>query len=170
MNLKLIGMTLIVSAASWVGFGAAAGIRKSVRQLTQLKLCLELMRCEIECRLTPFRKLCTLLSASGRGEISRFFSILGTETDRGRSTSEAADAAFREIKTLQLPLAVRERLRELLASFGSFDVNGQLRMIELTQAQVEQALTALAAEKHSRCRCYRILGLCSGLALAILVA
>ena len=170
IDAKLCGLVLIVGASAWTGFGAAAGVRQSVRQLQELKRSLELMRCEISCHLTPICTLSGTLATSCRGELSRFYRTLQLQLEEGQNVSQAAQAAMRQCRGLRLPVQVVQGLNALFDSFGGYDSAGQLGLIELTQKQVEAAMTQLEAEKNSRCRCYEVLGICTGLALAILVA
>lgn len=162
-------MALIFGASVWTGFQAAASVRKAFRQLAQLRVALELMRCEISCRLTPARKLMRIVADSIRGELAGYFSRTEAALARGDSVEKAAQEAAAHTD-LRLPAEVCQSLDELFGSFGGYDAAGQLRMIELTQTRVADALQHLADEKPKRCRCYEILGLCTGLALVILVA
>lgn len=166
---KIFGAALVCGASTWTGFQAAANVRKSYRQLGQLRLSLELMRCEISCRRTPARKLAGILADACKGEISRFYAGMENELLRGRSVSEAARQAGERCR-LVLPREILQGMQGLFSSFGSFDADGQLRLVELEQARVAAALDTLAREQNSRCRCYEILGACTGLSLAILVA
>ena len=166
---KPLGMALILCASSWTGFRAAAAVRRTDRELRQLRLDLERMRCEISCRLTPIGKLSAQLAQSNRGALGTFFSVLAKELHSGEAVEQAAETAFAKAG-LSLPPEVMESLRGLFASFGSYDYAGQLRQIELTQTQVAAGIALLAEQKQARCRSYELLGLCTGLCLVILVA
>lgn len=166
---KLIGLTMVFGTSAWAGFGAAARVRSQLRQLEQLRFSLELMRTEIECRLTPLRKLSLALSEACTGEIARFFAALEQELRSGSSVAEAVSAAETACRRLLLPEPVRSALHALMDSFGEYDYAGQLRMIELTQAKVLAELQHLEVEKAHRCKCYELLGICTGLAAVILI-
>lgn len=168
-ELKLMGLTLIFGTSVWTGFGAAARVRRTVSQLDQLKLSLEVMRCEIACRLTPIRKLAGLLSNACKGEVSRYYARMAEHLLHGETVAEAAAQAGQSAALL-LPEQVRQTMDELFASFGSYDYDGQLRLIDLAAERTNAALQRLEAEKRSRCRSYEILGVCAGLSAAILVA
>ena len=127
------------------------------------------MRCEIACRLTPLRKLTRQLADACSGELSRFYRLLGERLHRGEEIPEAARAAAKACH-LDFPKEVQHSLDELFDTFGKCDYLGQLRLIKFTQTQVAAALEQLTAEKKNRCRCYELLGVCAGFALAILVA
>lgn len=169
MDWKLCGMALIFGASTWTGFQAAASVRKCCRQLQQLRLSLELMRCEISCRRTPIRQLTQLLASSCKGEVSGFYACLADGLADGKSVAEAAAQARGRCR-LCLPPEASQSLDGLFGSFGGYDAEAQLRLIELAQTKVAAALEELTREQKSRCRCYELLGACTGLSLAILAA
>lgn len=166
---RIVGAALVFGASTWTGFQAAASVRKMRRQLAQLRLSLELMRCEISCRLTPARKLAGILKGACQGEISHYYANLEDGLLRGLSMQEAAQAAKKGCR-LMLPPPVAQSMDALFAGFGGYDAKAQLRQIELTQLELASAIETLEREEKSRCRCYEILGACTGLSLAILVA
>ena len=169
MDGRILGAALVFGASTWTGFRAAASVRKTGKQLAQLRLSLELMRCEIACRLTPARKLAGILKGACQGEISRFYAHLEDGLLQGLSMPDAAQAAKKSCRLL-LPPPVEQSMDALFAGFGGYDAKAQLRQIELTQLELASAIETIEREQKSRCRCYEILGACTGLSLAILVA
>ena len=167
MELRLFGMALVLGASVFTGMQAAAAVKRCCSQLSQLRLALELMRCEIACRLTPMRQLSGMLKTACRGELARFFGRMEAELQKGSDVARAAESA-KQLVRLRLPKEVQQSLDELFSTFGSYDDRGQLRLIELTQSRVAGALEQLSKEQPKRCRCYEMLGLCAGLALIIL--
>ena len=65
--------------------------------------------------------------------------------------------------------ANRAALLELLGSFGRYDLQGQLALIALTQTRIRDEQLWLDQDRRNRCRLYETLGVCTGLALMILV-
>lgn len=169
-ELKLCGMALILGTSVWTGFGAAARVRKTAAQLDQLRRSLEIMRCEIACRLTPIRKLCRMLSEACTGELSRFYARMGERLQQGDSVVNAAAEARRVCRGLLLPPQITLTMDELFSSFGSYDYEAQLRLIDLAAERTAAAQKRLEEGKRDRCRSYEILGICAGIAIVILVA
>ncbi len=171
MNIiKIIGAAAIVGASSWTGFSAALWVRRRAGQLEQLKLSLELMRCEISYNHTPLAKLCGILAGSTKGEVRSLYRLLATQLEAPDAIpKQAVEKAAAELRGLALPQRSYDRLCALIDGFGLYNTAGQLRQIDLAVRTVETELEELNAQKANRCRSYEILGTCTGLALMILV-
>ena len=65
------------------------------------------------------------------------------------------------------------RLRRMLLllghSLGRFDLSGQLKGLASVRERCGQELQALRSDRDSRLRSFRVLGLCAGAALVILL-
>ena len=66
-------------------------------------------------------------------------------------------------------LHVKELLMSLGQSLGRFDLEGQLKGLAFVQEQCRNTLICLKSEQATRNRSFRVLGLCAGIALAILL-
>lgn len=169
--LRLIGTLLVVAASSAVGFGFAANVRAQLTQLTQLTGALEYMKNEISYRLTPLPELFYLLSASSGKAVGAFFGRCAQTL--GQTPAASVQSVFREAmqQTPQLALSqqTRQTLLELSMSLGKFDAAGQLSAIELAGARLRQELQALQSHRRERCRSYETIGICAGLALAVIL-
>lgn len=169
MIFRLIGALVLCLGASGLGFSAAGSVRANVKTLQQLKLALEMMRCEISYTLTPASRICRIIQNSSRGDVKTLFEQLEAIYTSG----VAKDGMWAEglvHRTLHnVPAEVADAITELLCGFGQFGANEQLRLIDLNAAKVDAALARMEAEKKQRCRCYETLGICTGLAIAVLV-
>ena len=74
-----------------------------------------------------------------------------------------------QTKALTLSARARQTLCTLAFSLGKFDVGGQLRAITLAQAHLRAELDELQSGSRARCRSYETIGVCAGLALAVLL-
>lgn len=169
MNFRLIGALILCIGSSYLGFSAAGTVRRRGRLLQNLKLSLEMMRCEVSYTLTPIGKICDILAKSAEGEVrtlyirlAKVFSAPYPEQDNW--AEELVHSTLRGI-----PEEPANAMIELLTSFGRFGVKEQLRLIDLTAEKVTAALEQTESEKKQRCKCYQTLGICTGLAIAILV-
>ena len=52
---------------------------------------------------------------------------------------------------------------------GRFDAAGQARSVALAADRLRLMLAELEAGKRARCRSYRTIGICAGLALAVIL-
>lgn len=163
--MRMMGALVMFLGTSCFGFTAALHVRKEVKILQQLKQSLEIMRCEISYTMTPFGKLCELLCRSTQGEVRDFYAQLKTSTETGEENpSKLVRQHFPMLSEM-----TAEALCALTGSFGRFGVTEQLRLVDASIMQVEQELAGISEERQHRAKCYRTLGVCTGLAIAILV-
>ena len=165
--LRLMGAGCIVAGSGAFGFAMAAASRKEERQLRQLLGELEYLSCELSYRLTPLPNLCRGAAEGRGGAVSEFFLALATELER--QTEPDVQSCVRSIlPRMELPASLRRILGELGQTLGRFDLPGQLRGLELSIRETEQALRIIREGAPERRRSWQTLGLCVGAALAIL--
>lgn len=169
MTIRMLGAIVLCLGASGIGFSASRTVRRTVKTMQQLKLALEMMRCEISYTLTPIARICRIAASGSEGEVHILFERLaavfsGTYPEQDGWAKELIAATLHSV-----PPEVAETMAELIASFGRFGVSEQLRLIDLTLEKVQAALAQLDTDKKQRCRCYETLGICAGLAIAVLV-
>ena len=165
--LRLMGAGCIVAGSGAFGFAMAAASRREERQLRQLLGALEFLSCELSYRLTPLPNLCRGAAEGRGGAVSEFFRDLAKELEK--QTEPDAQSCVRSIQArMELPASVRRILVELGQTLGRFDLPGQLRGLELSIRETEQALRIIREGAPERRRSWQTLGLCVGAALAIL--
>lgn len=168
--LKILGIVLVVAASSAVGFGFAANVRAQAQQLLELTGALEYMKNEISYRLTPLPELFALLQRPNDKAVGAFFGRLAQQMTQNPAAS--VQGVFRDAlqKTpLALSQNARQTLLELSMSLGKFDAAGQVSAIELAASRLRQELQALESRRRERCRSYETIGVCAGLALAVIL-
>lgn len=168
---RLIGILLIVCGTSGFGFGAAYQLKRTIRQLTALDSALQLMECELRFTHPPLPALCRTVSKSADGPIKQLFenlsNLLGDRTTR--NTETAMQKAIENTKHLSLSGRAVFALLELGETLGQFDLQGQLTMLASVRKRLETEIAALSREQKQRCKTYEALGICAGIAVAILI-
>ena len=165
--LRLMGAGCIVAGSGAFGFAMAAASRREERQLRQLLGALEFLSCELSYRLTPLPNLCRGAAEGRGGAVSEFFQRLAAELEK--QAEPDVQSCVRSIQArMELPASVRHILGELGQTLGRFDLPGQLRGLELSIRETEQALRIIREGAPERRRSWQTLGLCVGAALAIL--
>lgn len=167
--IKWIGVILIVGACGFCGFSMAGSYGELERCLRQLYSAMEIMRCQMEYRLTPLPELCQILSAACTGSIGKVFADLNRELEKADSGEAAVCMADALANNPQLPQPCVKSLRRLGATLGKTDLQTQLRGVTLEMEQVRMCLEQVVRERPGRVKSYRALGLCCGAALAILL-
>lgn len=167
--IRWIGALIVIGACGCCGFSMARNYGDLERCLRQLGSAMEIMRCQMEYRLTTLPELCQILASACTGQIGKVFLELGLELEK----EDAMDITLCMDEVLarytQLPAPCARSLRRLSRSLGQADLHLQLQSIGLEQERVRANLTQVAAERPGRVKSYRTLGLCCGIALAIVL-
>lgn len=169
--IKLLGALMITLASASAGFGFARTVRVQLRQLNALLGALEVMKSEMEYRLTPLPELCAALSQGEEAATAHFFRECAAqmEADRCLPPQLAIQRAMERTEALKWSTRTRETARNLAFSLGKFDLGGQARAIELAQERLRAELAEVQAGSRARCRSYETIGICAGLALAVVL-
>ena len=150
----------------------ASGRRRRLSFLLHALLAaLEAMKGEIEYRLTPLPELFAALGEGTEPVTAAFFRGCAAmmEADRALPPQLVLGRAMEQTTSLQWSARTRETVRNLAFSLGKFDLGGQVRAIELAQERLRAELAEVQAGSRARCRSYETIGICAGLALAVIL-
>ena len=169
MSIKVFGAVLIIAACGGFGFKIASSHLKEEKSLRQLVALLDYMECELQYRLTSLPTLCRQAAAEGDGQLHGVFLHLADELEDQISpdVERCMTAALRKSK--DLPGYTYNAMVMLGRSLGRFDLDGQLKGLEVVRQQCRRDLEKLCSNKEVRLRSYQTLGLCAGAAMAILL-
>lgn len=168
--LRWFGFICIVCGAAATGFSMAADVRKKEEQLLRLLSALQYMKGEIEFLLTPVGQVCNAISQQCTNKPLRnvFSSVAeGLKQFPGRTAGQV----MRKALTSQRGIFddVEQILTDLFSGLGRQDVYAQVRSVAAAEQRTECSLAMLRKEKNERSHSYRVLGICTGLALAIIL-
>lgn len=169
MTYKLIGAILVIVGCGGFGFMISAGYKREERHLRELQQALLHMSSELQYRLTPLPELVQKMAEHTSGALWQVFSVLDRElTCQIAPNAEAClHTALKENPSI--PPLTGNMLRLFGKSLGKFDLTGQITGIEQVQSACKECIDKLAADRDERLRSYRTLGICAGLAIAILL-
>lgn len=170
--LKEIGVLCVIAGASAVGFGFAGNIRRQLRQTAALAEAMTFLKNEITYRRTPLPQIFPLLAASAsEPAVSTFWGLCGRLmcAERQRSVSSVFRAALEKTPGLTVSAETRQTLLTLGTSLGQFDLEGQNRALELAAARLEAQLHRLEQGSTARRRSYITIGICAGMAAAVIL-
>ncbi len=169
MTLRIMGAVLVIVACGGYGFRLAAAYRRQERLLAELQRILEFMHSELECRMTSLPELCVLAAGQAVGSLKKVLLQLSAELDSQISPDVACCMEAAISRTPMLPPQVTDLLRRLGRSLGQFDLDGQLRQLKGVQKQCAICMEELRSHRDERVKSYEVLGVCAGIALAILL-
>lgn len=168
MNVKWIGAVFVILACGSCGYLMAARHRYKVKQFRDLIAALNYMESELRYRNTPLPQLCRLAGEKNYGKISEILLLLADELEAQISPNAGSCMSAVLDKLDSLDAALCEALVELGVTFGRFDAEGQLRGMENVRNTCQEKLHRLSQNLDCRLRNYQTLGLCAGVAIAIL--
>lgn len=169
--LKLIGLSLILTASGAVGAGLAGAVRRQQAQTLALIDALLRIRHELQYRLTPLPEIFAALDSSRNREIADFFSCLASMLSSAQTCtlSYACRQALAQTHGLSLSSAARGTLLSLFDSLGKYDLEGSVQALDLALSRLREEARMLQSGAAARCRTYLTLGVCTGLAVAVIL-
>ena len=90
-------------------------------------------------------------------------------SDRTLRPMQVFQTALDRTAELSLAMPARQTLLTLGASLGEFDLDGQSRALELALARLSSQLRRLEEGSGARRRSYATIGVCAGLAVAVIL-
>lgn len=168
MYIKIIGSLIIVAGCGGYGILLAMTHQREVRLLRQLLRVLDVMRSELEYRLTPVPQLCKMSAENVDESLGNVFLEVAYKLER-QETVDVAAAVELAVQEQQLPPITAAQLRTLGQTLGRFDLQGQIRGFLQCAQECTQELNKLESNQQQRLRSYQTLGFCAGAALAILL-
>lgn len=168
--MKLAGVLIIVISAGSVGFRIAASLRRRCSLLRQLLRALQVLKNEISFCQTPLPQAFALMAVSVQDAPERVFSSVARQMDQRRwlTPQTAMEQALAAELELNRDEAVCGLLKKLAAGLGKYDRDSQLQTLESVGRELSELLQAAQQESSVRSRTYETLGICAGLAVAIL--
>lgn len=165
--IKMLGAALLLAGSAGFGLVLAAAHHREMRMLRCLMHGIQEMAWELKFRMTALPELCRIGAEAARGPIRE---VLAELSDRlSRNEVEDISGSMNQILTCHdLPGRVRRNLRQLGASLGRFDLEGQLQGLEVVKQQCRLDLKQLQDSGPQRIRNYQTIALCTAAALAIL--
>lgn len=158
---------MVMGGCGAVGFTMAWAHRREERLLGSLKGAVDFMACELHYRMTPLPELCRLVGKNHQNPVGECFLRLAGELER-QVLPDVAYCMDQALKGAQLPKGVLEGFGMLGKNLGRFDLQGQLKGLEMVRNYCDRQLEAMGKNREERLRSYQTLGLCAGAALAIL--
>lgn len=169
--MKLLGVLFIVISASSVGWSLAVSVRKRCQVLGQLLSGLRYLKSELSFHNTPLPQAFSSLAEDAMGSVKGYFSLIASEMEQKCWLTPMTAMELASALLTELPPGdpARQVLRELGSGLGKFDLDSQLQEIDAALWRLEELRKQADEERTLRCRTYQTLGICAGLALAILL-
>ncbi|MBP2642278.1 MAG: spoIIIAB [Firmicutes bacterium] len=172
MWIKLIGCLLVIISSAWTGFSLAERYNKRPREIRQLIACIASLGSHIYYVSLPLAEALERASQIAEGPVRELFqqTALHIHTTGWLSAGQAFQKALGETsEKLALNKPEQEILLVLAAILGTVDQSEQQKQLELAMNELEKVHKEAIAARDQNVKMYRYLGVCVGLATAILL-
>ncbi|WP_124727201.1 stage III sporulation protein SpoIIIAB [Staphylospora marina] len=170
--IKLLGALLVLIASTAIGFSFAAGVAKRPRQIRELRMCLSLLRTEIDYGSRLLSEAFSRISVSGEGSVRKLFGRMADRLNEADGISmseclkETLDAHWEETSLGREEKQVLLRLGEVLGASSRLD---QLHHLEMAEKQLAVEEDKARDERDRFVKMYRTVGILAGALLVILL-
>ena len=165
--LKMLGAACVIFSASAVGFGFSGNVRRQCAQLTALIEALTYLKSEMLYRRTPLPQALGMLAEhSADAAVGGLFAKAAEKLEE--SCTLSVHAAFRAALGMADGLVLSAQTRQALLSL-SLSLGQQERALELASERLSAQLRLLEQGRSARCRSYATIGICAGMALAVIL-
>ena len=127
------------------------------------------IRHELQYRLTPLPEIFAALGGSRNREIAEFFSRLAALLSSAQTCTVGYACRLAQTRGLSLSSAARGTILSLFDSLGRYDLEGSVQALDLALSRLREEAKALQNSAAARCRTYLTLGVCTGLAAAVIL-
>ena len=159
---------MIVIACGALGFSVSSACRKEIQLLRQFIFAMDTMESELQFRLSPLAQLSLCAAQHTTGCLNAVFLRFSKELEN-QICPNAERCMSAVISETQLPETLRTMLLMLSQTLGNFDVEGQAKGIINVRNEANRILAQKTNNLDVRLRGYQTLGLCAGVAIAILL-
>lgn len=165
--MKILGVIFIVLSAGSVGFRIAAALKTRCMMLRKLLSGFHLLEHELSFLATPLPQAFALMATMLEGGYKHIFATVAEKMDKTRwlSPKTAMEQALKEYPDEQ----IGDVFLEFAGNMGKYDLDMQMKGIEIARSRVERLLGKLEEERCIRSKTYETLSICAGLAAVILL-
>lgn len=168
MNYRWLGAVFIILGCGSFGFSIAAKKKQEERILHNMVDALNFMKWELQYRMTPLPELCRMAATDNCGVIRLVLNALADEIEKQVMPDAASCMQVILNQFEELPRTLKGILKHLGCVLGRFDLPGQLEGLNAVEQKCNNALKRISENQNVRLRSYETIGICTGIALAIL--
>lgn len=164
--MKYLGIVFVLISSATVGFQMAESLKNKCSLLRCFLESLNVLEREIAICGTPLPQAFARMAGSSNGVLAEIYSETAKSMDRNPWVTpyDAVRTAVSDREDLLCQL-----LLPLFQKLGKYDTDAQKQAVEAARRDTETVLEKLTEECHIKSRTYRTLGICTGLAVAILL-
>ena len=165
--IKIIGIITVISVSSFTGLYFSSSLKNRVAVLKKLNYMLDEIMIMLRYRSATVYEIAETLAADDRFAEFEFLSSIKPDGEKPFRDSwcEAAEKCR--------PFGLKKRDAELICDIGkklgTSDLDGQISVIKLWQAEVTTAISSAESEYASKAKLYRTMGVLTGAFISIML-
>ena len=170
--IKLIGGLLVICSCGALGFYFSSELTNRIRDLTQLKKFLLLLRGDIRYTNTPLPEAVQVLSKRHDGTYKKFLENISKRLLELNGESFATiwkEGVEHDLLHTSLVKEDYALLNELGESIGYLDKNMQINTLDLYIEQIEATIEGLSKTVKEKTQLYNSLGIMGGIFITIIL-
>lgn len=168
MPFRIIGALLVIGGCSAAGFLFALNSKKETQTLKSIIELLEYWKNELSFHLTPLPELCIQAAARDQTILGKLMGTIANELERQISSDVETCILAALQRFPDFPPLSKQILETLGRSLGKFDLEGQINGIDSVLKEANRLYEQHLNLQDVRLRNYKTLGICAGVAIAIL--
>ena len=171
MTMKIAGLVFVICASSWTGFRMANALRSKCQMIEQLLTAMQILYQEIVVCATPLPQAFAIVSVSSKGDIRLLFSEISKRLDQTRwlTPCAAMTACLDTIPSLINETEICDLLINFASAIGKYDRDAQKITIDQSKIRLETMRMQAEQNRSMKSKSYKVLGICTGLSVAILL-
>ncbi len=168
--LKLLGALLIIACGGLGGYLLSREYAQRPPELQAWLMVLQRLETEISYAATPLGEALGKISAHSGAQIQAVVQQIANLLNQGNSAAEAFEQAL-DLAYSRSALKIKdvEILNNLALALGISDCQDQMRHLQLAGEQLKAEIRQAEEDARKNVRLYNYLGVCSGIALVLLV-
>jgi stage III sporulation protein AB len=170
--LKILGVILVITASSAIGFYFSSLAKARVEDLKELRKCIYILKGDIRYSATPLPEAIQMVALKIESNLSPFFQKIADELNKleGRTLSSIWTSSVNtQLDRCCLNKKDKMYLIQFGESMGYLDKDTQINTIDLYISQLDTEIDEMITSVKEKTRLYNLLGIMGGIFMTIII-
>lgn len=164
--IKIIGTVIVVAVGTAIGLLKSRSLSLRVKFLEEFLSFITYMETEIRYSSDSLYQIINRFSSTNESSLN----FLSYCTEKSHTFSDEWNESIKKISSeVGLKETDIKLIKEFGAGLGISDIDGQIAHCEVNKTHLKSRLSDAIEERNKKGRLYRMLGICSGLTLALIL-
>lgn len=170
--MESIGLALVVAGGSFIGLKMAWNVRTELQIMEQLSGHLQRIRGQLVYEKTPLPPLFRQCANGSNGAMADFWNNIATPLESGAMATvyDGVVYGLNQCPKWLFSTTCENILKAVGRGLGNFQLDSQIGSLDLALTRLEKTIERYRSEQIGRVKSYCALGICGGIAVAILLS